>query len=133
MTFFLFSSSIDRQFEDWSTFDGFFATCSVVQGDLHVDGVVVDVEAEFGDGGDGDDKGSRPPPKRMISEKFRGGGGVIFNPKIYIADFCHFIDDTSVMNFGKNLQYDFPKMRGGVKCRLVLFQKFIRFGGAGLP
>ena len=89
MTFFLFSSSIDRQFEDWSTFDGFFATCSVVQGDLHVDGVVVDVEAEFGDGGDGDDKGSRPPPKRMISEKFRGGG-VIFNPKIYIADFFHY-------------------------------------------
>ena len=23
------------------------------------------------------------------------------------------IDDTSVMNFGKNLQHNFPKMRGG--------------------
>ena len=46
-------------------------------------------------------------------EKFRRGEGVvIFNPKIYIADFA-IIDDTSVMNFGKNLQYDFPKMRGG--------------------
>ena len=87
MTFFLFSSSIDRQFEDWSTFDGFFATCSVVQGDLHVDGVVVDVEAEFGDGGDGDDKGSRPPPKRMISEKFRGGGGHFQSKNLY----CRFL------------------------------------------
>ena len=37
------------------------------------------------------------------------------------------IDDTSVMNFGKKLQHDFPKMRG-VKGRLELFRKFIRFG-----
>ena len=50
----------------------------------------------------------------------KGGGGVIFNPKIYIADFCH-----CRLYFGhefrKNLQYDFPKMRGGgVKGRLEL-------------
>ena len=40
------------------------------------------------------------------------------------------IDDTSVMNFRKNLQHNFPKMRGGVgvKGRLELFRKFIRFG-----
>ena len=37
------------------------------------------------------------------------------------------------MNSGKNLQYDFRKMRGGIKGRLELFRKFIRFGGAGLP
>ena len=33
----------------------------------------------------------------------------------------------------KNLQHDFPKMRGGVKGRLELFQKFIRFGTDMLP
>ena len=58
-----------------------------------------------------------------FSEKFRRGRGVIFNPKIYIADFCHFIDDTSVMNFGKNLQYDFPKMRGGGSNAVWFFSK----------
>ena len=40
------------------------------------------------------------------------------------------IDDTSVMNFRKKLQHNFPKMTGGrgVKGRLELFRKFIRFG-----
>ena len=40
------------------------------------------------------------------------------------------IDDTSVMNFRKNLQHNFPKMRRGrgVKGRLELFRKVIRFG-----
>ena len=33
----------------------------------------------------------------------------------------------------KNLQHNFPKMRGGVKGRLELFRKFIRFGGGRLP
>ena len=33
----------------------------------------------------------------------------------------------------KKAQYDFPKMRGGVKGRLELFRKFIRFGRARLP
>ena len=42
-------------------------------------------------------------------------------------------DDTSVMKIGKQLQYDFPKMRGGVKGCLELFQKFIRFGVASHP
>ena len=33
-----------------------------------------------------------PFPSKMdeFSEKFQRGGGVIFNPKIYIADFCHY-------------------------------------------
>ena len=59
------------------------------------------------------------------------GGGVIFNPKIYIADFCHFIDDTSVMNFGKNLQYDFPKMRGGGQMPFGSFPKIHPFWRCG--
>ena len=42
------------------------------------------------------------------------------------------IDDTSVMNFRKKLQHNFPKMRG-VKGRLELFRKFIRFGRGMLP
>ena len=38
------------------------------------------------------------------------------------------------MYSGKKAQYDFPKMRGGgIKGRLELFQKFIRFGIAALP
>ena len=43
------------------------------------------------------------------------------------------IKGTSVMNFGTNPQHDFPKMRGGVKGRLELFRKFIRFGRGRLP
>ena len=64
-----------------------------------------------------------------FSEKFRrGGGGVIFNPKNYIADFCHY--RYFGHEFRKKLQYDFPKMRGG---EVELFRKFIRFGGGRLP
>ena len=38
------------------------------------------------------------------------------------------------MNFGTNPQHDFLKMRGGgVKGRLELFRKFIRFGEGMLP
>ena len=36
-------------------------------------------------------KGRLPLPKRMNFQKSsKGGGGVIFNPKIYVADFCHY-------------------------------------------
>ena len=37
------------------------------------------------------------------------------------------------MYSGKKAQYDFPKMRGGVKGRLELFQKFIDIGTDGRP
>ena len=30
-----------------------------------------------------------PSKTDEFSEKFQRGGGVIFNPKIYVADFCH--------------------------------------------
>jgi len=44
------------------------------------------------------------------------------------------INASSVMYSGKKAQHDFPKMRGGgIKGRLELFQKFIRFGIAALP
>ena len=45
------------------------------------------------------------------------------------------IDNTSVMNFEENVQHNFPKMRGegGVKGRLELFRKFIRFGRGMRP
>ena len=52
----------------------------------------------------------------------------------FILQVFAIIDDTSVMNFGKHLQYDFPKMRGrGFKGRLELFRKFIRFGRGMRP
>ena len=57
----------------------------------------------------GDSKRSRPPPKRMNFRKSSEGGGGSFSIQKFIA----IIDDTSVMNFGKRLQYDFSKMRGG--------------------
>ena len=40
---------------------------------------------------------------------------------------------TFVAFSSRNLQYDFPKMRGGVKGRLEFFLKFIRFGSQTLP
>ena len=36
-----------------------------------------------------------------------------FSIQKFILQIFAIIDDTSVMNFGKKLQYDFPKMRGG--------------------
>ena len=33
----------------------------------------------------------------------------------------------------RNLQYNFTKMRGGIKGRLKLFRKFIRFGDVQHP
>ena len=38
------------------------------------------------------------------------------------------------VDVSQNLEYDFPKMRGGVvKGRLELFRKCIRFSSTGLP
>ena len=45
-------------------------------------------------------------------------GGIIFNPKIYVADFGplpKFFSDV----FQKKLQHNFPKMRGGHSPVLV--------------
>ena len=64
-----------------------------------------------------------------FSEKFRRGGGVIFNPKIYVADFCHYR-----RYFGHEFQKKFATQLSeneggrGVKGRLELFRKFTRFG-----
>ena len=53
------------------------------------------------------------------------------NLRIFLSGrtFSHFLTF-----FQKKAQYDFPKMReGGVKGRLELFRKFIRFGRGRLP
>ena len=67
----------------------------------------------------------KPTPSKTddFSEKFQK----------FMLQIFTIIDDTSVMNFGKNLQHNFPKMRGGIKDRLELFRKFIRFGRGRLP
>ena len=39
----------------------------------------------------------------------------------------------ATMSIIKKLQYNFPKMRGGVEGRLDFFRKFIRFGSVTLP
>ena len=55
-----------------------------------------------------------------FSEKFRrGGGGGHFQSKNIILQIFAIKDDTLIMNFGKI-------------CNMI-FRKFIRFGGAGLP
>ena len=61
-----------------------------------------------------------------FSEKFQGGS---FSIQKFILQIFAIIDDTLVMNFRKNLQYDFPKNEGGgVKDRLELLRIFICFG-----
>ena len=40
---------------------------------------------------------------------------------------------TFVAFLSQNLQYNFPKMRGGVKGRLEFFRKFIRFRSLTRP
>ena len=47
-----------------------------------------------------------------FSEKFQRGGGS-FSIQKFILQIFAIIDDTSVMNFRKKLQYNFPKMSGG--------------------
>ena len=73
---------------------------------------------------------TKPTKTDRFSDNFQGGRGVIFNPKIYIADlgplnrwlFEHETEE-------KKLKNDFKKMRGGgVKGHLKLFQKIISFG-----
>ena len=60
------------------------------------------------------------------TSKWWWGGGFLSIEK-YVADFGPLHRD----NFGcfpkKKLQHNFPKIRGGVKGRLKLFQKFARF------
>ena len=50
---------------------------------------------------------------RKSSEGVGVGVGWSFLIHKFISQIFAIIDDNSVTNFGKNLQYDFPKMRGG--------------------
>ena len=54
-----------------------------------------------------------------FSEKFQRGGGGSFSIQKFKLQIFAIIDDTSVMNFGKNLQHNFPKMRGGEGSKAV--------------
>ena len=66
-------------------------------------------------------------------EKFQKGGGVISNPKIYVADFCHYKRFLGHVFRKKSATWFSENEGGGIKGRLELFQKFIRFGSAALP
>ena len=66
-------------------------------------------------------------PKRMnfrINSKGWVGGRIIFNPNIYVADF----GPLNRAFWAWNYATWFSENGGGVKCRLELFWKFIRFG-----
>ena len=68
-------------------------------------------------------------PKRMNFRKSSEGGWgrVISNPKIYIADFCHYKRYFG-HEFWKNCNMIFRKWERGIKGRSELFQKFIGYG-----
>ena len=61
-----------------------------------------------------------------FSEKFQRGGGVVSNPKIYVADFCHYKRFIR-HEFRKKAQHDFPKMRGGDQRPFGTFPKIHQF------
>ena len=56
-----------------------------------------------------------------------GGGGVISNPKIYVADFCHYNRYFGHEFWKKNPQHDFTKMRGGGQRPFGTFWKIHPF------
>ena len=68
-----------------------------------------------------------------FSEKFQRGGGS-FSIQKFILQIFAIIDDTSVMNFRKNLQYNFPKNEGGGQWPFGTFPKIHPFwkGNASL-
>ena len=49
----------------------------------------------------------------MNFQKSSKGGGGSFSIQKFMLQIFAIKDDTSVMNFGKNLQHNFPKMSGG--------------------
>ena len=70
----------------------------------------------------------------MKLRKSSTGGGESFSIQKFILQIFANCRLYFGHEFRKNLQYDFPKIRGwGVKGRLELFRKFIRFGNAGHP
>ena len=52
-------------------------------------------------------------PKRMFFRKSSKRGGGSFPIQKFILQIFAIINGTLVMNSGKNLQYNFPKTRGG--------------------
>ena len=68
----------------------------------------------------------------MNFQKSSERGGFISNPKIYVADFCHYKGYFGHEFRNKSATW-FSENEGGVKGRLELFRKFIRFGMGMLP
>ena len=62
----------------------------------------------------------------MNFRKSSKGGGSFSIQKFMLQIFA-IIDDTSVMNFRKNLQHNFPKMRGGGQRPFGTFPKIHPF------
>ena len=56
----------------------------------------------------------------------------IFNPKIYVANFCHY-RRYFCHEFREKIATWFSGNEGGVKGRLDLLRQFIRFGRGRLP
>ena len=61
-----------------------------------------------------------------FSEKFQRGGGS-FSIQKFILQIFAIIDDTSVMNFRKKLQYNFLKNEGGGQLPFGTFPKIHPF------
>ena len=76
-------------------------------------------------------------PDTSKTDEFRksseGGEGGSFSIQKFILQIFAITDDTSVMNFGKNLQYDFPKMRGGSKAVWNFSENSSVLEGVGVP
>ena len=66
----------------------------------------------------------------MNFRKSSKGGGGSFSIQKFMLQIFAIIDNTLVMNFRKNCNITFRKWGGGIKGRLELFRKFIRFGCA---
>ena len=67
----------------------------------------------------------------MNFQKISEAGGS-FSIQKFILQIFAIIDNTSVMNFGKKLQYDFPKMRGS-KAVWNFYENSSVLEGVGFP
>ena len=64
-------------------------------------------------------------PNWMNFRKSSKGAGVIFNPKIYTADFGHLHRALTLRKVAEKLNYDFPKLRDGDQWSFGIFPKIL--------
>ena len=62
------------------------------------------------------------PTSSKTDEFSEKGGGGPFSIQKFMLQIFAIIDDTSDLNFGKNLQHNFPKMRGESKAVWNFFE-----------